>query len=110
MFQTSYGKVFTVQELTYVPAMAYDLGCGLIMSMPPITDVLVRAVMPDVTYDYAVPQSWFDQYFKEHGEPPRAIWVYDNESPVFGRPVFIADLEAKYKRMVLRECSRWMEA
>jgi hypothetical protein len=107
MFLTSYGKVYTVQELSYVPALAYDLGCGLIMSMPPITDVLMKAVMPGVTYDYAVPQPWFDKYYDDHGEPPRAIWVYDDRTPLFGRPVFIAELEKKYKRMVLNECNTW---
>lgn len=38
-------------------------------------------------FDYALPQSFFDEYMAEHGQPPRGVWCYEKEyncSPVFG--------------------------
>lgn len=37
-------------------------------------------------YDCSVPQEWFDQYIKQHGEAPKAIWCYDVQK-TFGAPV-----------------------
>jgi hypothetical protein len=108
MFTTSYGKVYTVQELRFVPRLAYDLGMGLVMSNPPDWKDVIKATMGEPTFDWAVPQAYADEWIRDNpGQPLRCIWVYDTEAPVFGRPVHLDPLLEDWKRMVLRECSDW---
>jgi hypothetical protein len=39
------------------------------------------------SFDTAVPQSWWNEYFKENGKQPNAVWSYDGLFNVMGKPV-----------------------
>lgn len=72
----------------------------------PTLKELLEWVRPGLTYDYAVPQSWFDEYMNQHnGERPNAVWAYPKDS-IFGSPLFINDLLEEWKVMVLAEVER----
>lgn len=106
-YVTRYGKVY-VQEAQHMPPGAYDLGLRLVMSCAPTIQAMVETVYPGLTFDVAVPQPWFDKMNARDGKPPRAVWAYPDGS-LFGKPLFLEDVETEYRRMVLRECSTWTE-
>ena len=43
------------------------------------------------TFDTAVPQPWWDEYFRENGEQPHAVWSYDGLFNVMGKPVHMSE-------------------
>jgi hypothetical protein len=47
------------------------------------------------TYDLAVPQDWFDEYWRRWHRPPDAVWDYSDGS-LFGKPVFWDDILRRF--------------
>lgn len=43
------------------------------------------------SFDYALPQSFFDDYTRRHGEAPRGVWSYDDKR-ILGDFVSLYDL------------------
>jgi hypothetical protein len=53
-----------------------------------------RVLGPDATYDWAMPQEWFNQASEISGHNPsgHVVWLYDRQSRIFGRPFGLTDL------------------
>jgi hypothetical protein len=47
---------------------------------------------PDASIDSAVPQDWWDENKDELKVRGWAVWIYDNESRIFGRPMWADEL------------------
>lgn len=51
--------------------------------------------------DYAIPESFFDEYYQLFGEKPRVVWSYiDN---LFGKPLFYNEVLEKYKALIIEK-------
>jgi hypothetical protein len=59
-----------------------DLGFAVDTPMN-LGDILALMDKPPKSYDYALPQSFFDRYEKEHGRRPFGVWSYDTDN-LFG--------------------------
>ena len=59
----------------------------------------VESLNLKATFDYAVPQQWWDDVYKKTGMGVSGVvWLYDDEAPIFGRPYSVT----LYGWMVLR--------
>ena len=54
-------------------------------------DLVKLAGLDPRKIDFAVPENWMDEYHKEHGYYPKAVWNYTNV-PAFGEPLFYSDI------------------
>lgn len=48
--------------------------------------------------DYAIPQSYFDEYYELFEEKPRVVWDYNDN--YFGKPLFYDEVLERYKSLV----------
>jgi hypothetical protein len=65
-------------------------------------DLMAKAIGLDTRkIDFAIPESFFDDYYQLFGEKPRIVWSYiDN---LFGKPLFYNEVLEKYKALVIEK-------
>jgi len=76
-----------------------------------LLDKIIKAVGLEEkgSYDYAVPQSWFEQHMNEWKDDPykRAIWFYPRdlkeEGHLMGKPMRVAELLGMLHKQIVQE-------
>lgn len=88
-------RIYNEDELTVNQAKSFmmALGDGLYISRDtPSKNVYEAAGLK--SYDFALPQDWFDERVKKDGKAPRGVWCYDSKG-IFGEFVSLDSCLAK---------------
>ncbi len=93
MFVFEGKHLYTEEELKKADALEHYIrvpGTDLFVSKG-----LQRQTVVDhslTVYDWAVPQAWWEEQYRRTGKAPDAVWCYDGDAHIFGKPVFFDDL------------------
>jgi len=81
----------------YLNSGCIQLGKGVFVSATLDQAITVCGLDPK-KIDYAIPQPYFDKYYKIFGDNPMLMWDYNKN--FFGSPLFKAEIIERFKSIV----------
>lgn len=85
-----------------------SLSKNVITYQVPFNDMATAIGLDMKKIDFAIPESFFDEYYELFGEKPKVVWDYNDN--LFGKPLFYSEVLEKYKALLIEKLMEYPNA